>query len=148
MIPDAERFWGKVLVAESGPCWLWGGAKSHRGYGLFHKRGTANKNISAHKYAWEAENGPVPAGLHLMHTCDIRACVNPAHLCPGTPAQNSQDMVKKGRSTRGEKNPCARLTALQAAAIRNDGRTQATIAREYGLDPSTVSNIKSGKLWR
>lgn len=41
----------------------------------------------------------------------------------------------------------AKLTRGQIYAIRSDGRSQTTIARDFGVSPSTVSRIKSGKIW-
>ena len=52
---------------------------------------------------------------------------------------------------RGESHPFARLTELQVREIRtliaNSGRTNA-IARQFGVSPSVVSNIKNGKIWK
>lgn len=36
--------------------------------------------VLAHKAAWTVENGQVPVGMTLDHTCRVRRCVNPAHL--------------------------------------------------------------------
>ncbi len=43
----------------------------------------------AHRALWIAVNGPVPDGLQLDHLCRVRHCVNPSHLEPVTPRQNS-----------------------------------------------------------
>jgi hypothetical protein len=53
--------------------------------------------VRAHRFAWIEANGPVPAGLHVLHTCDNPLCVRPSHLWLGTQAENLADMTAKGR---------------------------------------------------
>ena len=92
-----NRFWDKV--DRSGECWLWTGARDARGYGRFQIE--TRRCAYAHRLVYEWTHGAVPAGLLVCHRCDVRHCVNPLHLFVGTHADNSQDMVRKGRSMKG-----------------------------------------------
>lgn len=86
-----DRFWAKVNrngpIPEHrpnlGPCWQWTASIKKNGYGQFNADGH-NRIVRAHRYAYEAMNGPIPAGYDLDHLCRNRACVNPAHLEPVT----------------------------------------------------------------
>jgi len=95
----ACRFWGKI-DRSGGPdvCWNWvakSRSKSGRGYGVF--RNSDGRNEQAHRVAWKLTNGPIPDGLLGCHKCDNVLCCNPAHLFLGTPKQNTDDMLAKGR---------------------------------------------------
>jgi hypothetical protein len=60
----------------------------------------------AHRRAWEEAFGPIPDGMLVLHTCDVRNCVNPEHLFLGTNKENTQDMVTKGRHWNQRKTHC------------------------------------------
>lgn len=71
-----NRFWRKIRREASG-CWAWI-ASLDSGYGVYFPAHTEKRR--AHRVAYEALVGPVPAGLQLDHLCRNRSCVNPAHL--------------------------------------------------------------------
>ena len=81
-------------------CWLWTG-NTLGGYGV-----VSFKRIRklAHRVSFEYYKGKIPEGLIIRHTCDNPMCINPDHLIVGTNSENSKDMVKRGRSLKGNKN--------------------------------------------
>ena len=85
--------WQQSKIAANG-CLIWSGALTNNGYGQtsWHRR-----MAGAHRLAWQMIFGPIPPGLCIMHVCDVRACVNPAHLRLGTFGDNNRDTVAKGR---------------------------------------------------
>ena len=75
-------------------CWLWQGARSSKGYGSVRYSGRA---IGAHRLSWLLHKGPIPDGLHVLHSCDTPACLNPEHLFLGSNQDNVTDKIAKGR---------------------------------------------------
>lgn len=96
-----DRLWSKVVKTPR--CWVWT-ASTRNGYGIIRVDG---RTEYAHRLAYLANMGPIPDGLVVRHTCDNRLCVRPNHLELGTKADNSRDMVERGRSPR---NPRAENT--------------------------------------
>lgn len=89
-MPIGERFWSKV--DKSGECWLWTGKITRDGYGCFTvHEGGKTKFHGAHRIAYILENGSIPDGMDIDHTCFVRACVRPDHLRLATRAQNLQN---------------------------------------------------------
>jgi len=64
------------------------------------------RRVSAHRLAFIAVNGPIPRGMHVLHRCDKRDCVNPDHLYLGTHQQNMADAKAKGRFVNQKKTHC------------------------------------------
>lgn len=97
------RFWNYVDKTDT--CWLWRGSK-HSGYGVINVPGRGRPR--AHRLSYEMAIGPIPDGLLVCHTCDIRECVRPEHLFLGTAKDNTADCIAKGRLHPG--NPGKNVT--------------------------------------
>jgi len=138
-----------VMVAESG-CWIWVASTFRTGYGQFNPRN--GRIVTAHRFAYELYNGPIPEGLFVCHRCDVRTCVNPDHLFLGTCADNLADMRAKGRARSapkdGEKNPAAKLTATDAREIFLSNAPDRVLAEKYGITRQAIWKIKHRKSWR
>lgn len=144
-----ERFHAKyVPVPESG-CWLWeegmtATSRPSGGYGLFWPGKELNngKQIAAHRYSYFLANGYLPSKEeHVMHKCDVPACVNPAHLKLGDHATNMRDRANKNRV-----NAVRKLSPEDAAnAIiwlkTNPEVTISSVAKFYGMSPSHMGRI-------
>lgn len=127
-------------------CWMWTGILNGRGYGRVQWGG---RQILAHRAAWEDWHGTsVPLGIFVCHTCDVKRCVNPRHLFLGTAADNTADMIRKGRHARGERCGTAKLTDAQVREIRSDPRPYKQIADQHGIGLPNISHIKLGKGWK
>lgn len=142
----AERFATKYVVDPASGCWLWQGKRNRYGYGLI-LRGNG-KWIGAHRLAATLFiREPLPAEF-VCHRCDNPSCVNPAHLWIGTPRENTQDMMRKGRAAVGTRNSAAKLTLEDVALIRAHPQTPARhFANRFGVDPKTIRNCRFGRTY-
>lgn len=128
---DIERFNAKTEPC--GDCLRWTGRIQPNGYGQFRLNG---KTQYAHRASYILFNGALSKCDVVMHSCDNRWCVNPAHLSVGTQRDNLIDMTVKGRHA-GITIPNDKIEE-----IRNDSRSSYAIAREWGVHPTTIQKIK------
>ncbi len=141
------RFWRRVVPQDG--CWDWQGTRDRFGYGHLTFRG---RSWRAYRLAYTLAYGPIPPGMHVLHSCDHPPCCRPSHLRLGTPADNSADKVARGRITRvpGERCGKAKLTWVIVRTMREraaQGESYVLLAREYGVARCTVAGIIQGRRW-
>jgi hypothetical protein len=169
-----ERFWSKINIGDKDECWEWQAKKIRAGYGLFKVGG---KDRLAHRIAYEMSYDDFDRGLFVCHRCDNPACCNPNHLWQGTPKENIQDAVSKGRMAvgirngqythpekvprgdksgsrlhpekviRGEKHPLSKLDWDKVIEIRNSLEPIKKLATKYAVNYTTIWKIKENRAW-
>lgn len=143
---------GPVVPYIGTPCWLWTRSKNDSGYGRCYVGNRVYR--LAHRVVWELANGPIPAGMCVCHSCDTRSCIRPDHLFLGTPIENNDDKVRKGRGYRippgrffGTDSGSAKLSNEQVVELRlsyNTGAETAALARKYNICPDSVLRLARG----
>lgn len=149
-------------------CWLWVGAikKSSTRIADKHDYGTVSPGgafpdehrcIPAHRASWLVHRSPIPEGMHVLHRCDVKLCVNPDHLFLGTHQENMADAARKGRMNHpgkahhGEENPGAKLneTAVKAMRqLRAAGWQYYDLSVAFGVSYKQAYFICSGRNWK
>jgi hypothetical protein len=170
---NREKFdmWWTVDEEFQSGCHLWIGGVGPKGYGRFTFDG---KRVLAHRAAYTLKCGPIPAGLHVLHRCDVPMCVNVDHLFLGTQADNMRDMCAKGRhngprgvthpfagrdkcahlraaasmANKGSTNPMARLSDDQARWAINCPLSTRVAADRLGVAYGTISDLRAGRTWK
>ncbi len=133
-------------------CWEWNGARdSRRGYGQCSTGDKRRHSDLAHRLSFRAFKGDIPAGMFVCHRCDNPPCINPDHLFIGTPSDNRQDMLTKGRGNfaRGERHGQSVLSDAQVANVRFEyargGVSYQALATQFGVSKSCISLLVRGK---
>lgn len=157
-IPLANRFWSKVKIGAPDDCWPWTSYVKRGGYGSIILAN--NKSGIAHRVAWELTHGPIPDGLCVLHTCDVRypirdfgsrKCCNPSHLRLGTKGENNTERMLKGRGVhaKGSDHFFAKITDDIVRQIRStQGKTLMEMARMYGINFGNIWKIRKGIAWK
>jgi hypothetical protein len=154
IIPAGERLAGKYKPDTNG-CWIWTGGKFNHGYGAIGAGSKQSRqNLLAHRVSYEHYKGPIPEGLDVCHTCDVKLCINPEHLFVGTAKDNVRDMYQKGRE-RHRRQKESRLFKYEDEQIEKmrkayaSGMTQKDAGALVGMSQSHASFILgTGLRWR
>jgi hypothetical protein len=159
-VPQLERFLAGANIPEAieaDGCWEWKGKPRTGGYGFFAYRLPGQDEIHeirAHRASWLLHNeGLIPPGMFVCHSCDNRRCVNPSHLFLGTHQDNMTDMARKGRHAdqKGSRNPRVKLSPEQVAYIRSDESRQHSspmLAKRFGVGLSAIQRVRNGNSWK
>jgi hypothetical protein len=100
------RFWKHVRPNAFSECWTWVGPTCGSGGVRYGQVWAGKLSVRAHRLSFEIHRGPIPDGLFVCHHCDNPTCTSPDHLFLGTPADNTQDMMRKNRCSRlGRRRP-------------------------------------------
>lgn len=154
-IGEIQKFYEEVVLPYQGDdCLIWPYTRSIPGYGQMAFKGRRH-NVS--RLACMHHHGPPPTDTHqAAHNCGggRNGCVNPKHVEWKTPSENMADKVIHGTDNRGEKNYRSKLTKelvleivrLKDVDIKLRGGQKA-IAKRYGIDQSTVSDLWTGRRW-
>lgn len=132
-------------------CWIWRGPVSNE-YGSY--KADNGRTYKAHRVSYALHNGPIPQGRLIRHTCDTPLCVQPAHLLPGTDADNNRDMLerKRNRQPKGTAQRSAKLNDETVREIRAlyaaGGVTQQQLADRYGVHQTRISALVRGERWK
>lgn len=86
-----DLFWSRVEKGNG--CWEWRGGRNGHGYGGMYFNGRVQH---AHRVSWQIVNGPIPRWQWILHSCDNKGCVNPAHLDAGTASENLRQAIDRG----------------------------------------------------
>lgn len=139
-----------VQGGDESKCWIWSGAKNSSGYGCIAVDG---KTQLAHRIAYQSHYGDLQDDLLVRHKCDIKLCVNPAHLEQGTHQENTQDSIDRNRyaKTYEQNKRNAKLSKEDISTIKelhSSGMSQRDIAKIFKVHNSTICLIVNDKAWR
>lgn len=141
---ELVKFFYESLKTETDDCILWIYAKLESGYGVLTVNGKSHK---AHRLALSLSTPQPPNKPFALHNCLSKSCFNPRHLRWGDDTDNMRDRIKDGTSPRGRKHGLNKLSEDDIRAIREDTRSQVLIAKEYKVNQTNISAIKTGKSW-
>lgn len=113
------------------------------------KRGS----ISAHRLVWLVARGPIPDGIEVNHKNLNKGDNRIDNLELMTHLENVQHAYANDAvpALRGEANGSSKLTEQQVVEIRHAvvrGEPKRAIARRFGISPTLVRHIVSGRAWK
>lgn len=150
-LSDLKKLFYKKVIINSSGCWGWDGYRTPSGYARISFG--REKELQAHRASWMIHNGPIPEGMFVCHTCDVRDCTAPHHLFMGDHDINMLDMKKKKRNfiPIGEKSSRTKLTDDKVREIKihlKNGISRKEVAEKYNVNEWVIRHIDSGTNWK
>ena len=144
-----KEFVAMAVRASTDACILWPYETAHNGYALSH----ATQERRVHRDVCRQAHGSPPfLRAVAMHSCNVRACINPKHLSWGSQKQNLEQARAQGRmkygvgsggGPRGRKR--GKLSDDDIHAIRRGTETLAVIGARFGVSAAYVWDIKHSR---
>lgn len=138
-----------------GVIWRWTGQTNQWGYG---RMSFKRRKLVAARVSYELFVGPIPDGMWVGHKNNKPIDINPHNLELRTIGESHAVMTASGRRATAEQtrnpgidNGSGKLTDHQIRMIRfrrnEQGEPLSSIAADYGVTKSLVSQIALGKWW-
>lgn len=128
---------GWTVVEE---CWIWNASCTRVGYPQMRWDGTM---VAVHRLSYLIWNGPIEQGLVVRHTCDVPACINPAHLTLGTRRDNGIDWTQRNDQAGQKKLSNADVITIRRLAAA--GARTVDLAGQFGVGETYISSIRNGR---
>lgn len=117
------------------------------------KKGGKRVQVLAHRLVWTHFHGRIPAGLTINHKDGIKTNNAPSNLelaTHGEQALHALHVIQTRVPTAGERSWTAKLQERDVLIIRKRvaaGERQKDLAREFGVDASSISSVIHGRTW-
>src|SRR5690349_12801035 len=135
----------KNYTIDKNGCWIWQRSINNGGYGYFAFRKGA---YLAHRASYTLHVGKIPEGLELDHLCCVRSCINPAHLEPVTPAENSRRRSAKLTHCKYGHAFTADNVYLDPNGWRRCRTCIADMQEKYKVEVTCLNCGKAGKVYQ
>lgn len=139
------KFWKRINKTKT--CWLWTGPICiAKGAAVIHRTVDGNRiALTVANWSWRLKYGDIAKGKVVLHRCENKLCVRPAHLyLGGRKEQYIKAQISAGSHTKGETHAAAKFTQKQVATFRKafaGGERPTHIARRTGNNIVTIWNI-------
>jgi HNH endonuclease len=95
-------------------------------------------------------HGPCPDGMECLHWDGNHDNCQATNLRWGTRQENMEDMIRHGRTTKGERDSQAKLTdeqVLEIVELLRQRVVQTEIAERFNVSQGAIGHIAQGKTW-